>query len=732
MADVVKRLNYFDHQFLRAPDFNDEQKYHLSMRRQHNALLHTWGIAQGLTVTAGGTATTLTVSAGVAIDKLGQEIVLPTDTTLDLSGVDPTTNPTVYITIAYHEQQSDPTTEAGGQGNTRWTEQPQPAFSTTAPAPADVGMTLVLGKVPRTAAGLGAIDSSDRRTAGVVVSPDLTVNSLTLKNDTVPQPAWPKLSCPAANQAALTGGNLNLDAGREIFFADTGQIRSLDNNHRLVFNRTQNLMDLYEYGDIRFLTGPTLTEKMRIQASGNVGIGTASPQSKVQVNSLTAIDEGATAAGAWANFGSNAHFDGTWKRIDGTKAGVSLHMNGDDSTGQEFRFMRVEADGTKVRSFAMIGTKATWFLESNVGIGTATPAASLDVANGLLHVGGNTNPTTASQGAYLAWNALTGGTGETDFINNQGQGAGGFAFMNTPASGTPRTTLMVITGGGNVGIGTQSPAESLEANGRIKSGLLTVGPWPANPGSYVFVGTNALDQTNAGNYALLQGSVAEKGQTFLNSPQQINFRIANINKFRLMNDGSLQWGNNSQLYADQGGSIELGGNNTTAGTGIPYIDFHFANGRIEDFNARIINNAEGTLSLQVPFLVATGNALKPGGGAWGSTSDVKLKKNIKPLKTALDNLLKLRGVFYEWKEPEKHANLTGLQMGLIAQEVEEVFPDWVGTDANGFKTVTVRGFEALTIEALRELKAENEALKVKYKELEAKTQTPVKEPKSKA
>ncbi len=67
---------------------------------------------------------------------------------------------------------------------------------------------------------------------------------------------------------------------------------------------------------------------------------------------------------------------------------------------------------------------------------------------GYLHVGGNTSPLTPNQGAYLGWNAIipvVGGAGETDFINNQGSAsdpntAGGFAFMNTPASGSPRTT----------------------------------------------------------------------------------------------------------------------------------------------------------------------------------------------------------------------------------------------------------------------------------------------------
>jgi len=708
MADVVKRLNYFDHQFLRAQDFNDEQKYHLSMRRRLNAVLHTWGIAQGLTlsVAAGGTGTAVTVTAGVAIDSLGQEIVLTADTNLELGGV--AANSAVYITIAYKEQQSDPTTEAGGEGNTRWTEQPQLVFSTTAPA--DASMALVLGKVPRTATGLGAIDSSDRKPAGVVVSPELTVNSVTLKKDGVAQAAWPKLSCPAANQAALTGGSLSLDAQqREVFFADGGQIRSLDNNHRLVFNRSQNLLELYEFGDIRFLTGATLTEKMRVLAVGNVGIGTATPAASLDVAGGLLHVGGTTAPtvpvqGAYLG----------WNALTGGTGETDFINNQGGGTGG-FAFMNTPLSGTP-RTTLMFITGG-----GNVGIGTATPAASLDVAGGLLHVGGTTAPTVPAQGAYLGWNALTGGTGETDFINNQGGGTGGFAFINTPLSGTPRTTLMVITGGGKVGIGTSTPAELLEVNGRIKSGALTVGPWPANPVGYVFLGTNALDQTNAGNYALLQGSGSDKGVTFLNSPQQINFRIGNVDRLLLRNDGNLQWGNGSVLQADQGGSIELGGNSATAGSGTPYIDFHFANGRIEDFNTRIINDAEGQLKLQCTTVVATVNALKPGGGPWGTLSDKKLKKNIKPLKAALDKLLKLRGVLYEWKEPEKQGNLTGTQIGLIAQEVEEVFPEWLGVDPEGYKTLNIRGFEALTIEALKELKAETEALKEKYAELEAKT-----------
>lgn len=48
-------------------------------------------------------------------------------------------------------------------------------------------------------------------------------------------------------------------------------------------------------------------------------------------------------------------------------------------------------------------------------------------------------------------------------------------------------------------------------------------------------------------------------------------------------------------------------------------------------------------------------------------------------------------------------------LGAIAQEVEEVFPDWVGRRGDGYRSVTFRGFEAVAIEALRELRLEKDA-----------------------
>jgi hypothetical protein len=84
-------------------------------------------------------------------------------------------------------------------------------------------------------------------------------------------------------------------------------------------------------------------------------------------------------------------------------------------------------------------------------------------------------------------------------------------------------------------------------------------------------------------------------------------------------------------------------------------------------------------------------------------SDERMKKGIADIEQPLARLLSLRGVSFEWKEPEKHANRTGRYMGLIAQEAEQVFPEWVKVTPSGEKALGAIGFEGLVVEAMREL-----------------------------
>ena len=107
----------------------------------------------------------------------------------------------------------------------------------------------------------------------------------------------------------------------------------------------------------------------------------------------------------------------------------------------------------------------------------------------------------------------------------------------------------------------------------------------------------------------------------------------------------------------------------------------------------------------------SGLARKPDSGGWTVVSDERLKRNVAPITGALRQLLRLRGVRFEWKDANRVANVSGPQIGLVAQDVEKVFPQWVSTDPDGYRELTVRGFEALVIEALRELAKDLEDLR---------------------
>lgn len=103
------------------------------------------------------------------------------------------------------------------------------------------------------------------------------------------------------------------------------------------------------------------------------------------------------------------------------------------------------------------------------------------------------------------------------------------------------------------------------------------------------------------------------------------------------------------------------------------------------------------------------SAAKPTSNTWTISSDERLKTDIETLDGSLERLLALRGVSFRWRDPEAMGGHHGSHAGLIAQNVEQVFPEWVGLDPRGYKTVTVTGFEGLVAEALRELRAEKDA-----------------------
>ena len=90
-------------------------------------------------------------------------------------------------------------------------------------------------------------------------------------------------------------------------------------------------------------------------------------------------------------------------------------------------------------------------------------------------------------------------------------------------------------------------------------------------------------------------------------------------------------------------------------------------------------------------------------GTW-ATSDVRWKKNIIDLNNTLSDVCRLRSVRFNYRTdefPEMKFD-TADQIGLVAQEVEQVFPSLVKTDKNGYKAVAYDKLGVFLVEAIKE------------------------------
>jgi len=101
-------------------------------------------------------------------------------------------------------------------------------------------------------------------------------------------------------------------------------------------------------------------------------------------------------------------------------------------------------------------------------------------------------------------------------------------------------------------------------------------------------------------------------------------------------------------------------------------------------------------------------------------SDRRFKRNITPFGRVLDQLTALQPVNYYWRTteyPERHFG-NAQAYGLIAQDVEQILPELVVTHDDGYKAVDYTKLPLLTIEAVKELKNENDELKRRLAEVE--------------
>jgi len=362
-------------------------------------------------------------------------------------------------------------------------------------------------------------------------------------------------------------------------------------------------------------------------------------------------------------------------------------------------------------------TAVTIDTSQNVGIGTATITSKLTVygtgdqklslvspSGSSTQVGINLSPSMlASESAANPAQAAIYATDSNYSANII------FANKTAGALANSLTERMRIDSSGNVGIGVTPSAWS--SGGQIDLGsdkaisssdpYLSVGTNFYYSGGYKYKSTGASTYLyqNAGAFKFYQAASGSAGSA-------ISFTQA----MTLDSSGNLLVGTTTQFNANSKVNIV-----TTSSS------FDAALTCVTNYTSDVGNaalwvvkkdNVTTTSQVFVRFGIngagaASGqiNANGASSAAFGSYSDSRLKENITNLPSQLANIMALRPVEFDYIESEGG----GHQIGFIAQEVKEIYPDLIGERADGMFTLTdLNKNDARLIKAIQELKAIND------------------------
>jgi hypothetical protein len=131
----------------------------------------------------------------------------------------------------------------------------------------------------------------------------------------------------------------------------------------------------------------------------------------------------------------------------------------------------------------------------------------------------------------------------------------------------------------------------------------------------------------------------------------------------------------------------------------------------------ITNATASTTKTTGAFIVTGGIGVSGDINAGGdivafASSDIRLKNNIRPIESPLEKISKINGCEFDWNA-DLQSIYSGKDYGVIAQEIEEVFPELVQTRENGYKAVKYDKLVSVLIEGIKELTKQVEYLKTK-------------------
>lgn len=217
-------------------------------------------------------------------------------------------------------------------------------------------------------------------------------------------------------------------------------------------------------------------------------------------------------------------------------------------------------------------------------------------------------------------------------------------------------------------------------------------------------------QNHTGTIPIARGGTGQTGLPGLGAILIGNGSAYNLTTTPTFTGACTFAGLSGSVTINAGGDI-TGNYGTWTGEKAGKIQFHSNNLYLQFTSELIGRDSSGNNRMT---LNSSGNVTFQGTGTFNS--DLRLKKNIFAIENALEKTLKLRGVEYDRIDNGDH------QIGLIAQEVEEVIPQVVYTlesDPDKMKSVAYQNIVALLIEAIKEQQKQIEDLKTSIDELKS-------------
>ena len=434
------------------------------------------------------------------------------------------------------------------------------------------------------------------------------------------------------------GVALSIDASQNITTGGHITINNPGADRKLAINRTGGKTFSIEHDTSGFYVYNVTDSSLhtRFTNAGNLGIGTSTPQSKLQV---------ATSTGTYSHFGgiatTNTHY-----------TGISLGYT--------------EGANANYRKTAIV--------QEQLGDGAARGSLHL-----LVDTAADGNSATLGDTKL----EIHGITGNVNVANKLGVGTGSVVDTELHVKNAGSIELRLEADSNNSG--QEDCFIRFYTDGKTQEGLCGM---DNNNSSTLFSG-------NTEN-AMVFGTMSNLPTLFATNATE-RMQITAGGQVMIATTSAIS---NAKLTVDGGDMMVHGANNNM---GISDLLPGYTRG---DYGV-VYSSANN-----IYFAVGSSYLSYIGGGSGQYTiSDERQKENVSTLTGALDKVKQLRGVSFTWKDSTDRG--TDTQIGLIAQEVEQVYPELVGdgdlpNDEDGnapMKSVNYPHLTSVLVEAIKELEA---------------------------